>query len=256
MSRISKSILSSLVAGSLFPLAAAASTPGAGIAGTNHDFAGIGNPPTGLCTFCHTPHRAMSQALIWNHTLSSNTFTWSDPATTAGTDYPTLDGDSYKGATVKCLSCHDGTVAVGDVGWWNNGKPTNPLLNETLAGSNYQIAGWQGTTPGDMTGNHPVAMPFPYQQAKNNYNASTTGDNIKLADWVSDPRVNGISLYNDDGSGNISGGAVSGRTGIECPSCHDPHNGTTVQDQYFLRGHMGGNAGGPDGYICLKCHQK
>lgn len=255
MSHISKSILTSLVVGSLFPLAAAAATPGTGIAGTNHDFAGIGNPPTGLCTFCHTPHRAQTQALIWNHTLSSNIFTWSDPATTAGTDYPSIDGDTYKGGTVKCLSCHDGTVAVGDIGWWNAGKPSTPLLNEKITGP-YQIAGWQGTSAGDMTGNHPVAMPIPWSGTGSQYNGSTTGSNIKLADWVSNPVVNGISLYNDDGSGNITAGPVSGRTGIECASCHDPHNGTTVQDQFFLRGHMGGNSGGPDGYICLKCHQK
>ena len=109
--------------------------PGDGIEGSEHDFSGIGSPPTGLCTFCHTPHKAQTTALLWNHTLSSNSFSWDDPATTGGTDYPSFSGDSYKGPTAKCLSCHDGSVAVGDIGWWNGGEPSSPLLNTVLTGA-------------------------------------------------------------------------------------------------------------------------
>ena len=45
--------------------------PGAGIAGSPHDFSGIaaGDTTTGACTFCHTPHRASGTFLAWNHTL-------------------------------------------------------------------------------------------------------------------------------------------------------------------------------------------
>ena len=50
-------------------------------------------------------------------------------------------------------------------------------------------------------------------------------------------------------------GATAGSTGIECSSCHDPHNKQAVDD-LFLRGTLTGNTGGPTGYICLKCHQK
>ena len=50
----------------------------------------------GLCTFCHTPHKALSTLLLWNHTLSTNSFRWDMAATTAGTTFPTFKGDTYK----------------------------------------------------------------------------------------------------------------------------------------------------------------
>ena len=54
--------------------------PGTGIAGTAHDFSNIGHRrkrgafTTGECTFCHTPHQALSTLLLWNHTLSTTTY--------------------------------------------------------------------------------------------------------------------------------------------------------------------------------------
>ncbi len=45
----------------------------------------------GACTFCHTPHRAIQTRLLWNHTLSANTFSWEAGATTTGgTTLPTI----------------------------------------------------------------------------------------------------------------------------------------------------------------------
>ncbi|MDH3646046.1 MAG: cytochrome c3 family protein [Gammaproteobacteria bacterium] len=223
--------------------------PGDGIMGTSHDFSGVASPATGVCTFCHTPHKAQSQALLWNHDLSTNTFSWTDPTTTAGTEYPTIVGDQYKGVSVKCLSCHDGSVAVGDVGWWNAGEPAAPLLNFFIPPNSPGSMG----NAGNMFGNHPVAMPFPWNNAPSTYNGKTTGDGIILGDWKSDPQTLGIRLFNDDGSGNTSAGAVAGQTGIECSSCHDPHNGSGVEDVFFLRGTLGGS---DVPYICLKCHTK
>ena len=221
---------------------------GDGIENTAHDFAGIGIPATGLCTFCHTPHKALSTLLLWNHTLSVNTFQWDATATTAGTAYPTIAGDTYKGTTAKCLSCHDGSVAVGDIGWWNGGVPANPLDNTLITGVN------QVGANGDMAGNHPVAMPFPFNNAPSTYNGVSTGAGITLADWKPDPQTLGIRLFTDDGAGNIQAGATAGQTGMECSSCHDPHNGSNVQsDRYFLLGHLGGRE--PE-YICIKCHTK
>ncbi len=248
-----KKLIASLagLGASLFFMPLVLAAPGDGLAGTKHDFSGIGNPQTGACTFCHTPHKAQSQALLWNHALTTNTFSWTDTVTTAGTAFPTFVGDSYKGPTVKCLSCHDGSVAIGDIGWWNGGDP-GTLLNVTIPnGENAFSIGFGG----DMTGNHPVAMPFPYQNAPSTYNGSTTGSGITLVDWKADPRDFNIVLYNDDGAGNISRGAVPGQTGIECGSCHDPHNGPKVTGPWFLYVNLGG-ATGADGYICEKCHNK
>lgn len=240
-------------------LALAQFTPGAGIANTPHDFAndpgnvqvGGTSIQVGACTFCHTPHKAYKTQLLWNHTLSQSNFAWDVPSTTAGTTFPTLSGQNYTGVTTKCLSCHDGTVAIGDVGWWLEGKPGTPLNNvKHVAPEPANIA-----NGANMAGNHPVAMPYPYQNTTNTYNGVTTGAGAVLSEWVSDPQTNGIRLFNDSGTGVMTAGAVTGKTGIECSSCHDPHNKQAVDD-LFLRGKLTGNTGGPSGYLCLKCHQK
>ncbi len=231
----------------LAPAVVWAFTPGAGIAGTPHDFSSSGGG-VGLCTFCHTPHKALSTLLLWNHTLSTNTFKWDVPATTAGTLFPTFKGDTYKGPTAKCLSCHDGSVAVGDIAWWLEGKPA--VLDNTKHGQGDAANVGFG---GDMAGNHPVAMPYPYQQAKNTYNGSTTGSGFVSPEWQSDPTGLNIRLFNDDGAGNITAGVVASKTGMECSSCHEPHNGATVVEDLFLRGTLKGTT---TAYICLKCHIK
>ena len=234
--------------------------PGTGLLGTDHDFtqgeaSEMNTQTVGLCTFCHTPHKALNTLLLWNHTLSTNTFTWDVPATTAGTQFATFKGDTYKGPTAKCLSCHDGSVAIGDVAWFNAAARTgaNALNPMTHGEGDKHNVGFGGS----MAGNHPVAMPFPLQNAKNTYNGVTTGDSIILGEWEANPQTNGIRLFNDDGTGTITAGANGGKTGIECSSCHDPHNGVNiVKDDYFLRGTLTGNAGGSGGYICLLCHKK
>jgi len=86
-----------------FASAAAWAAPGDGIANTPHDFTiNLGTTePVGACTFCHTPHKAYSTQLLWNHTLSSSTFAWDVASTTAGTTLPNLDGQTYPTWTAK-----------------------------------------------------------------------------------------------------------------------------------------------------------
>lgn len=238
-------------------------TPGSGFTGSPHDFSGIaagnaGNPgaTTGGCTFCHTPHRAQQQSLLWNHTLSGNTYSWDAGAVTAGgTPYPTID-TTWKGPTKLCLSCHDGSVAIGDIAWFNKQAWTgaNALDNTTHDIDIFNIA----SPTGNMTGNHPVAFPYPFQQTTTNtYNGVTTGANTFVADFNPDPTSLGIRLFNDN-AGNISAGAVAGSTGIECTSCHGVHNERTIVfDQPLLRGTLGGSGTGPGAsYICQKCHDR
>lgn len=220
-----------------------------GITGTSHDFVGTGTAPTaGLCTYCHTPHKAQSTRLLWNHTMSANTFSWTDASTTTGgTNLPSI-APAYSGASVRCLSCHDGTVAIGDVSWFGEGKPA-PLSNQMLTGE-FQIT--SGTTASDLKGNHPIAVPYPYGDAANTYNGITTGAGVALTEFKADPTASGIRLFTDTGSGMV-GGATALKTGIECSSCHDPHNGATATGDLFLRGNM---TGSDSNYICNKCHTK
>jgi hypothetical protein len=236
----------------------AAQAPGAGISNTKHDFSvqngGANSVAVGACTFCHTPHRAIQTRLLWNHTLSSNTFSWAAGATTTGgTTLPTIT-TSWEGPSKFCLSCHDGSVAIGDVAWFRMATRTGAsAINATNHnGDPYQIA----SVTGSLAGNHPVAHPFPFNGSGSTYNGVTTGVPALASGWQADPTTSGIRLFVQTGT-NVAAGTQVGATGIECSSCHDPHNGSSVVDGFFLRGRLDGSAStGANAYICLKCHSK
>jgi len=234
------------------------SGPGTGFQGSAHDFSGEAagsdqrtghEVKSGPCTFCHTPHKAYGTRLLWNHTYSANTYTWTEVThTTGGTRLPTIRPD-WTGPTVYCLSCHDGTVAVGDIAWfnrqaWGGGRA---LDQERHASGSKNIA----STAGNMRGNHPVAHPYPFQRTLSTYNQTTTGDGVDLRRFNPDPTSRGIRLFND-ASGIVIAEPVTGRTGIECSSCHGVHNERgVVRDSKLLRGTR--NPQEPD-YLCTKCH--
>lgn len=235
---------------------------GAGIYGTPHDFTGSGFETSfatvGLCTICHTPHSAFSTALLWNQRLTTATFTWGDVTqTTGGT---TLPSSAHLGPSTKCLSCHDGTVAIGDTSVFSNAPggrtADNPIFGTyvtKMGAGNVDSIGYRG----DMKGNHPIAVPYPLNGVTSTYNGIATGSSVSLSDFVANPHAptaKSIKLYTDDGSGKVNAGTVVAKTGIECTSCHDPHN-KQVQDKLFLRGKIAGSTAA-SGYICLQCHIK
>ena len=223
--------------------------PGDGFAGSEHDGSAHGKPP---CLNCHTPHQGKTTTLIWNHTLSVQTFTWDEPKTTAGTDFPTgTKGDTYTGMSVKCLSCHDGSVATTDGQWYN--------AEALPAGTFFVPDPYRVGASGDMSGTHPVMMPYPTNGVASTYNGVTNGPATNLAEWVPNPMAtNNIRLYNDDGTGKITAGVVDGKTGIECGSCHDVHNGPTVTGLFLVRGTnvFDDTSSAAGGYICYQCHRK
>jgi len=269
-----------LVAATFASPSMAGSAPGTGFAGSSHDavsrMTGTIAVTTGACTECHTPHQAKSTNLLWNHTLSSSNFQWTGAtATTAGTNYATFSGQTYSGMSAKCLSCHDGTVATASGQWFQGtlqpvgtsfvgqGHLTSPWsviggYNLGDVANNRPASGVGANGGGHMEGTHPVAMPYPYLQAKNTYNHVITGNAYIPTDWVADPTANGIRLYNDaDGSaGNIVAGTLAGKTGMECGSCHDVHNGPRVQDADYVTGTLTGDGVNGPNYICTKCHAK
>lgn len=276
---------------------AMASSGGAGIKGTRHDFAtrtnflgsqsvgtaGAANQ-VGLCSFCHTPHSALSTALLWNKTMSANTFTWDDAKTTGGTSFASM-APGYKGASVKCLACHDGSVAVGDVNMYRGKKGTYNSFKVGDQPTDYSGKTWASTDArpqykvgagGLMAGTHPVGMAYPFGGVANTYNSTTTGAEVVLNEFDPNPHqitptsVGGglsstttaigggtadsyIKLYNDVG-GVMKAGTNPGTTGMECSTCHDPHNKQTSED-WMLRAKNNGSTKA-QGYICLQCHIK
>lgn len=215
---------------------------------TNAVRVAAGGTEDGLCVFCHTPHKGNSSLLLWNHQLSANTYSWTDVTggkTTGGTTYPT-NLRTWSGSTVKCLSCHDGTVSVGALYWSNataapsvamTGPDADP--DGSIGNSAYIIP--DAATGADLKGNHPVGVPYSYNNASSTYNGITTGPDVKLAEWVSAPT--GVKIFGAGGGG----APVAGAAGIECASCHDPHG---TGNTFFLRITKAGSQ------LCLGCHVK
>ncbi|MEJ2545748.1 MAG: hypothetical protein P8Y99_16920, partial [Calditrichaceae bacterium] len=62
-----------------------------------------------VCIFCHTPHNSSPRKPLWNK---------ADPGVTYDLySSSTLDATPGQpdGFSLLCLSCHDGTIALGDV---------------------------------------------------------------------------------------------------------------------------------------------
>lgn len=164
------------------------------------------------CTFCHAPHSGLGGITpLWNQKLSTQTYT---PYTSTtypeqGNTQPTLGITSS-----LCLSCHDGTVGVGQSAAYGP-LPTVGALNSVDS---------FGTT---LTGSHPFSLVTPLKDAPN-----------LVASLVSQGKT-------ADPTGAVK--LVNGN--IECTSCHSPHvQGIDKIAQKFLV------RDSSNAQMCLACH--
>ena len=164
------------------------------------------------CTFCHAPHSGIGGiSPLWNQKLSTQSYTpyTSTTYSEQGNTKPTLGITSS-----LCLSCHDGTVGVGQSAAYGS-LPTVGSLNSVDS---------FGTT---LTGSHPFSLVLPLKDAPN-LQASLVSQG-KTAD-----PTGAVKLVN----GNI-----------ECTSCHDPHTqGIDKIAQNFLV------RDSSNAQMCLACH--
>lgn len=138
-----------------------------------------------VCYFCHTPHRGTGQTPLWNHTLSSVTYTpYSSSTAKATVGQPT-------GASKLCLSCHDGTVAIGMVA-------TRSTAIEMQGGVTTMPSG-QSNLGTDLSDDHPISF---------TYDSALVAANGQLKDPVS--LTDKVRLDHDHQ--------------VQCTSCHDPHD--------------------------------
>jgi len=175
------------------------------VVGSQHDLTATGSGPvksaaTDTCIFCHAPHNiAPNVTPLWDHTLSSvNYATYTSSTYNAGVQTPS------GGSSKLCLSCHDGTVAVGLT-------VTKGLITTTGSMASPDVFG------ANLAPSHPVSM--------------TPIDDGQLA----------TSLFTAPASTKDAAvKLVSGK--VECTTCHDPHmqNNDPVAGMFLVRSNAGG----------------
>lgn len=102
----------------IFGVCCIATASFAGISTSKHNFGSMAWSGNQICQPCHTPHNAtlkdangnLLEGPLWNHTLSSATYTLYLDSSGAG-----VTGDVDQNSKL-CLSCHDGTVALDSFG--------------------------------------------------------------------------------------------------------------------------------------------
>jgi predicted CXXCH cytochrome family protein len=139
-----------------------------------------------ICIFCHTPHFATGDGPLWNHQMSTAQYT---PYTSSSMK---VTPGQPTGSSRLCLSCHDGTVALGGVNSRQGGIAMNTA---TLSSTSDSLST-------DLSHDHPISFTY------DTWLASADGN---LRNPQSLPQA--VHLE--------AGGK------LECTACHDPHN-----DQY------------------------
>ena len=199
----------------------------AGIVDTKHNLSTSGPGPvratteTQVCIFCHTPHNSNPAGPLWNHQLASG-------VTYLKYTSPTLDAYSSQatapdpnGASKLCLSCHDGTVALGALG-------TGPVA--LAGGKGALVSGDPGFVGTDLSRTHPISFVVTDQLVATN-NAKDAPLRT-VAAMKADPKVH-----------------LDGADRVQCTACHDPHS----DDNFASSGVRFYNKPGR-GETCMVCH--
>ncbi len=224
------------------------------ITGTRHDLAtgAAGGGPKATvqnqtCVFCHTPHKALAQALIWNHNVAAGTRGWTAGTVTAqGTPLPTaINADS-----MRCLACHDGTVGLGDVNNTGGGTAGTIVMSGPVTGG-YLVG--NGALGNEMVNNHPVSIPYAGLTVGGVVSKAvadgSNGNYWQVASGAACQSPSGFCTAKTATGAliNLKGTAATALT-VECSSCHEPHN--KYGGTFFLRVSAANSA------LCLACHNK
>ncbi len=205
-----------------------------------------------ICVFCHTPHDAtqVPAAPLWNRSLSAETYTTYDSSSmdAVGLDQP-------GGSSKLCLSCHDGTLALGAVNVLDGQtNVTIDLSGTSVTGGMPQGSGTQtGFTRNlgtNLSNDHPISFPYDSTLASTDGELRDPALESHIADRVAGVRPPLVPLENGQ---------------MQCVSCHDPHirDANSAVNIKFLRlnrfqvsNPLGGNFDQNNDIICLACHDK
>jgi predicted CXXCH cytochrome family protein len=160
----------------------------AGIVGSKHDFSGRGWGSDEVCIFCHTPHNAIASvgnSPLWNQRTSAATYTlYGSPTSKEAAGQP-------RAPSKLCLSCHDGTIAVGSFGGRTGMHFVAGAVN-------------LGT---DLSNDHPISVYWNHQTLAVSSSFNCLGCHFSLF-GLPTPADN-LPFYDRR---------------VECPTCHEPHD--------------------------------
>ncbi|USN99285.1 MAG: hypothetical protein H6810_01000 [Phycisphaeraceae bacterium] len=138
-----------------------------------------------VCIFCHAPHNTSPIRPLWNRTMPVDAYSiYTSRSLDAEPGQPT-------GMSKMCLSCHDGTIAIGAVFSRQNPIPMSGGVSTMPMGP-----GLLGT---DLRDDHPISFV---------YDSSLAAADPKLRNPATLPHE--IQL---DSNGEM-----------QCTTCHDAHN--------------------------------
>ena len=189
-----------------------------GIRNSKHDFSMTGSggkygsqDTNQVCIFCHAPHHAMSTQLVWNRSLPNAAAfnVYGGPANPSPTFKATPQ--QPKSPSLRCLACHDGSVAVDAFNAGRTWTARMPAIGDiNYPGSPYGAAGANigGNYAGndnvnDLTDDHPISFVFNDALATQDGQLQTPA-NVESA---------GLPLYGKDPANKT----------LECTTCHEVH---------------------------------
>ena len=69
-----------------------------------------------ICEFCHTPHAPTPASPAWRKSNPGTRYIMYDQMTSSTSNIPADPSRQPDGSSILCLSCHDGTIAMGNMG--------------------------------------------------------------------------------------------------------------------------------------------
>ncbi len=175
---------------------------------------------TEVCKFCHIPHNALEPEPLWGHALSKvPSYAVPPLRSRGGAAAPQPDG-----ASRLCLSCHDGTVALGEIA--GQARPIE------MAGAQRLTPGRPGFLGTDLSGSHPISFVISDAGTQDPVPGEDIG--LKSAGVIrSDPKVR-----------------LDAENKMQCTTCHDAH-----ADRYFQEDRVPRFWVAPTvSEVCLSCH--
>lgn len=178
-----------------------------------------------VCIFCHTPHNATPIRPLWNRAMPVDAYT-----IYASRSLDALPGQPT-GTSKMCLSCHDGTIALGSVQ-----SRATPIM----------MAGGVTTIPNDRRSNlttdladdHPISF---------RYDSTLSSRDSRIKDPVVIPREVVLDMNSE----------------LQCTTCHNAHDNSrgrflvlaNDRSQLCVSCHQVGTTSIAAHSDCSACHQ-